>query len=266
MQRGLELDRELRILILVGLPGSGKSTLAALLADSGWRVVNQDTLGDRRKCVAMTRSTLASGGRVVIDRCNVSRLQRKVWLGLADEYRVAAGCLWLDVDEKECGKRVLERFGHRTLPSNCDSLHVISSFRERLERPMEAEGFVLWHVPGHKALQVALVDLGVLATVADEICFRYDGPARLGEHVGSLVHPQESFPCEAQTTMQPTKEGSRPLQAVRMQESSGSSGDAVRCVACGLCRPREAFSKAQLTKHRSKPKCKDCVEKAEVVV
>ena len=37
---------------------------------------------------------------------------------------------------------------------------------------MEAEGFVLWHVPGHKALQVALVDLGMLATVADEICFR----------------------------------------------------------------------------------------------
>jgi len=153
----------LRVLMLVGLPGSGKSTLAARLWDLGWRTVNQDTLGDRRACVASARKALSAGKRVVIDRCNISRLQRRVWLGIADELEVCAGCIWLDVDQTECGQRVLQRFGHPTLPAESSSLGVISAFQDRLEAPVEAEGFVLWRTRCQDQLDSAIEEIQELA-------------------------------------------------------------------------------------------------------
>jgi len=145
--------------VLVGFPGSGKSTLAGRLLRDGWSVVNQDTLGDRKRCISAARAELAAGGRVVIDRCNISRLQRKVWLGIADDHSAGVGCVWLDIDPEECGQRVLQRFGHPTLPADDSSLAVIDSFRNTLERPMEAEGFVLWHARGDEELDEAVFAL-----------------------------------------------------------------------------------------------------------
>lgn len=137
----------LRVLMLMGLPGSGKSTVATRLQESGqWHRVNQDVLGDRRSCVMTAKKVLSEGGRVVIDRCNVSRLQRSVWLALAQDFDCSVGCLWLDVDAMECGRRVLARFGHETLPAEKSSLDVIQGFGDRLEQPLEAEGFLLWCV------------------------------------------------------------------------------------------------------------------------
>jgi len=155
-----ELTRPVRLLILVGFPGSGKSTVAANLHQfSGWVVVNQDTLGDRKKCVEEARLALQGKQKVVIDRCNISRVQRRVWLGVADEFEVGAACLWLDVAPQECGIRVLERFGHETLPAEESSLQVIDSFAQRLERPVEAEGFILWRARNDAELQVAVEDM-----------------------------------------------------------------------------------------------------------
>merc|ERR1712061_679243 len=34
----------------------------------------------------------------------------------------------------------------------------------------------------------------------------------------------------------------------------------VRCIMCKATLPKDRFSKAQLTKHRGKPKCKSCVQ------
>ncbi len=47
-----DVDRPLRVIVLVGLPGSGKSTLSKRLTNKGWDAINQDSLGDRRACVA----------------------------------------------------------------------------------------------------------------------------------------------------------------------------------------------------------------------
>jgi len=103
------------------------------------------------------------GKRVVIDRCNVSRIQRQVWLGVADELQICAGCIWLDVNQEECGSRVLRRFGHQTLPAESSSLEVIAAFRERLEAPMEAEGFVLWRSRCQDELESAVEEIQELA-------------------------------------------------------------------------------------------------------
>lgn len=142
----LDLSRPFKMLILVGLPGAGKSRLSGRLAALGWEVVNQDQLGDRKACVAAAKEALAKSRRVVVDRCNATRLQRRVWLELAEDYEVGAACIWLDIPEDVCGARVLQRFGHETLPAEEKSLEVIAAFSRRLEAPMEAEGFVRWRV------------------------------------------------------------------------------------------------------------------------
>ncbi|CAJ1376955.1 unnamed protein product [Effrenium voratum] len=168
LQSDVELS-QLRVLILVGLPGSGKSTLATRLQKRGWVVINQDTLGDRKKCVATANEALCSGKRVVVDRCNVTRLQRRVWLAVADEHQASAACIWLDVPAEECGDRVLQRFGHATLPAENSSLEVIAAFQERLEVPMEAEGFILWSVRDDGDLDEAFVQLEELAEQSEAL-------------------------------------------------------------------------------------------------
>lgn len=158
-----DIDRPLRVVILVGLPGSGKSTLAARFGRFGWVVVNQDTLGDRRACVSSAKEALSKGDHIIIDRCNTTRLQRRVWLGVADEFEAGTACFWLDVDEETCGERVLQRFGHPTLAADSSSLQVISAFANRFEKPMEAEGFILWHIRDDGELDEAVAELREMA-------------------------------------------------------------------------------------------------------
>lgn len=163
-----EISRPLRVIILMGLPGAGKSTLAERFRGMSWCVINQDTLGDRRACVAAARSALGARQYIVIDRCNISRLQRRVWLDIADEFEASVGCIWLDTDVEECGARVLRRFGHKTLPAEVSSLDVIQAFGERLEDAMEAEGFVLWRVRHEHEVDGAVEELLELVQWCEE--------------------------------------------------------------------------------------------------
>ncbi|CAJ1417525.1 unnamed protein product [Effrenium voratum] len=165
MMPELDMSRPFQMLLLVGLPGSGKSTLAKRL--HGWDVVNQDTLGDRKACVEAARELLAKNRRLVVDRCNCTRLQRRVWLELADDYEAGVACIWLDVPEEVCGERVLQRFGHQTLPAEDKSLAVIAAFARRFEPPMEAEGFVRWRVRDDDDLDEALAGHAELVKEAE---------------------------------------------------------------------------------------------------
>ncbi|CAK9117676.1 unnamed protein product [Durusdinium trenchii] len=179
----LDMSRPFKMLILVGFPGSGKSCVAArLAAHLGYDIVNQDTLGDRKACVQAAREALAECRRLVVDRCNCTRLQRRVWLELADDYEVGAACIWLDIPEEICDERVLQRFGHRTLPPEDKSLEVIDGFAQRFEPPMEAEGFVRWRVKDDGDLEEALAEYEELVKESE---------------AGSLEAEVEETPSEA---------------------------------------------------------------------
>ena len=72
--------------ILVALPGSGKSTFSRylyetayyrvgrgnFLNDRGWRIVNQDQLGDHRTCERVPAHHLRRDDNVIIDSCNIN--------------------------------------------------------------------------------------------------------------------------------------------------------------------------------------------------
>lgn len=53
---------------------------------SRWTVICQDKLGTRARCIQEAKEALSSGHRVIIDRCNGTIEQRKVWIDLAKEH------------------------------------------------------------------------------------------------------------------------------------------------------------------------------------
>jgi len=131
------------VLVLVGIPGSGKSTFAQRLADRGWIKCCQDDLGDRVACERFAWEALSQGGRVVIDRCNVTVEERISWLDLCRAVRgpgvrVAAAVFRIPVDE--CIKRVRSRSDHPTLHGD-DAVPVVEHWGSEFIDPTEAEGF-----------------------------------------------------------------------------------------------------------------------------
>ena len=58
--------------------------------------MNQDDLGNRRKCEDMTRTALASQQNVIIDRCNFDAKQRSHWVEIAKKFTADAYCLMLN--------------------------------------------------------------------------------------------------------------------------------------------------------------------------
>ena len=128
-----------RLIVLAGLPGSGKSSLAAALEKRGWAVVNQDSLGNRRKCERACARAFERGDRVVIDRCNHDRSQRAHWTRILERagggYKVA---VWLTTPVDSCVERVLARPVHPTL-AGPGAEKVVRNFEKSFDPPGDDE-------------------------------------------------------------------------------------------------------------------------------
>ena len=129
-----------RLIVLAGLPGSGKSSLAAALEKrGGWAVVNQDSLGNRRKCEQACARAFERGDRVVIDRCNHDRAQRAHWTRILE--RAGGGhavAVWLTTPVDSCVERVLARPVHPTL-AGPGAEKVVRNFEKSFDPPGDDE-------------------------------------------------------------------------------------------------------------------------------
>jgi predicted kinase len=113
----VEIETNPEMIILCGIPGSGKSTFAKG-AYPHYVYINQDTEGSRKKCEQLTIAALEAGKNVIIDRCNVTTAQRKVWIDLALQHGYKSiKAIWLDVPAEECIARIVARKEHPNLGS-----------------------------------------------------------------------------------------------------------------------------------------------------
>jgi bifunctional polynucleotide phosphatase/kinase len=55
---------------------------------SAYDHINQDTLGNRDKCLRIAREALAKKRSVVVDNTNRDKKTRKLWIDLAKEMKV----------------------------------------------------------------------------------------------------------------------------------------------------------------------------------
>ncbi len=143
----------MKVIILCGLPGSGKSTYAMcntettyIGLDSKCSYINQDKLVSRQACVKAFKDIVEfKPNEIVIDRTNISKAQRKIWIDLAKSYKAdSIECVYLHVDKDECVKRICDRKNHPTILES-DSFEkkqaIVYSFYDDLELPSLDEGF-----------------------------------------------------------------------------------------------------------------------------
>lgn len=146
-----------RMVVLAGIPGSGKSTYAKRLNEvqgeacgMKYEIISQDELGSKGAAIERCERALAAGKNVIIDRCNFSQQQRRIWIDLARKYKVKEiSCVVMKTDVEACIERVLGRQGHPTLNDQVPpdrKVQIIRRFQSEWEGPTSEEGFnlTLW--------------------------------------------------------------------------------------------------------------------------
>ena len=89
------------LVILVAPPACGKSTVSAKFADSGYTVVNQDTLKTFPKCMAIVEQTILVAKRsVIVDNTNTERGTRAKWVEFAKKNSIPVRCILLETDKE----------------------------------------------------------------------------------------------------------------------------------------------------------------------
>lgn len=131
-----------KVVILVSIPGAGKTTFAKKY--KGYVRISQDELGDRYKCLELLRKSLSEKKNVIIDRCNVNKMQRALFIMIAKEYGVTdINCINLVIDPETAIKRAMERKNHPTIKDlPLEKVQsIVYSFVKTYEAPTLDEGF-----------------------------------------------------------------------------------------------------------------------------
>ena len=136
----------MKLVILIGPPGSGKTTHAILHHVSyGFARISQDMHeGDRKRTMNTYQMHIDSKYDIVLDRCNMSKKQRKEWIKIAKDAGYTIEAVQLVVPREVCVERMMTREGHETIPNTMDPNKmedIVRSFNQDLEPPTLDEGF-----------------------------------------------------------------------------------------------------------------------------
>ncbi len=135
------MNKELEVIILVGVPGSGKTSFAWNFPE--YSHINQDRLGNRNDCINALKRSLSTGKSAVIDRTNISRSQRKYFIDVAKDFGAKIYCVFLDVPVEICIERVKNRKDHETITADLPEekkIEIVAKFNKSLELPQYSEG------------------------------------------------------------------------------------------------------------------------------
>ena len=79
----LKLLGSKEMIIMIGYPGSGKSYISSQI---GYKIVNQDILKTKAKCIKLAENIMIKGENLTIDRTNYSKKMREEFILLANKY------------------------------------------------------------------------------------------------------------------------------------------------------------------------------------
>ena len=135
--------KNIKLILLVGLPGAGKSTFSKLFetCEKTVAVINQDELG-RKECENRFLSDIKSHDITILDRCNVSKSQRKEWIESSLLRKDQILCVYLTTEKSLCQQRVVTRKNHKTIPFGTGH-KIVERASKMLEIPDQTEGFMI---------------------------------------------------------------------------------------------------------------------------
>jgi protein-tyrosine phosphatase len=126
------------IMMMIGYPSSGKSSFSSILSDYSEKIyrINQDEQG-RKECESQAGS-LVKKGTVILDRCNLTKKERKEWLDLMHNKKSWA--IFFNVTPEECKWRIVRRQNHPTIKKGSGT-RILETLKGSLELPVKEEGF-----------------------------------------------------------------------------------------------------------------------------
>mmetsp|Transcript_11860 Transcript_11860/g.26351 ORF Transcript_11860/g.26351 Transcript_11860/m.26351 type:complete len:161 (-) Transcript_11860:282-764(-) len=80
-----------------GVGADAATDAGASAGVTGYKRVNQDTLGTKQKCLLRAEEHLLAGHSVCVDNTNVDLATRQMWVQLADKLNIQIRCLVLQV-------------------------------------------------------------------------------------------------------------------------------------------------------------------------
>jgi predicted protein tyrosine phosphatase len=149
------------VIMCIGFPSSGKSAFSSALgAAFPGRVtrINQDERG-RSACETMAGAlSKRKHHTVILDRCNLTKKERKEWLGLAHNQR--AWALVFTAPLEECQWRIVRRTNHPTIRRG-GGARILAAVADTIEAPAESEGFEkIISIPSFDACNMLLQQWG----------------------------------------------------------------------------------------------------------
>lgn len=182
------------MIVCCGIPGSGKSTFASALARSlGYTIISQDELGSRAACLSAMSNALQTGDKIIVDRCNPYKEDRKEWLAHAFHPRDALS-VWFDIEPEICISRADARTTHPTIPRG-RARKIVHSFSKTFVQPTVQEKFsCIARVPSGAAASDLLLKLGVAETDLPQTQTPKTSPPRLTTEELASVTPSDAQP------------------------------------------------------------------------
>jgi predicted kinase len=133
-----------KVEILVGIPGSGKTTYSNEMEKKNFLIISQDKTGDKYQCIREYVSGLQFKRNVIIDRTNITKDQRKIWIELAKAYGYnTIECNYFKIELRKAQERAIRRIGHENMDilSTEKKKAVCEQLFSVLELPTRREGF-----------------------------------------------------------------------------------------------------------------------------
>jgi predicted kinase len=135
-----EAERQLALVILVGLQGAGKTTFFRRHFGEGYAHISMDLLRNNRhparRQLDLLREALAAGYSAVADNTNATVADRATLIALGHEYAARVVGYFFEPDVRGSLERNRQRDGKGRVPDVA-----IFATKKRLQLPSYAEGF-----------------------------------------------------------------------------------------------------------------------------